>query len=152
MDIGFLRLILKKYRQKYRHFSKCRQSVLRQVVDPAHFDQLSVQCLGKSDECPAHFGVANSAQAQHENAQSAETADCVAIILRTLANRYHARAGNLGNYVAAQGFRVCCALLRRAVLRAKISAAFVACRTPGFRAYRAAYPPQRFPASDYLSV
>lgn len=100
-------------------------SAPRHVIDPAHIGQLGTQRLGMSRVS----GLSGGGEARTRHApgeQSAETKDCVAVICgRSLVGAMPA-AGNLletlgnlaGNYVVAQGIRVCCDLLRPAALRA----------------------------------
>ena len=83
-------------------------------------------------------GGGGSRTGTHQNEQSVGTADCVAITLRTFANRCHVRrwkplVTSLETRLspkASVSAAICCAVLHSEPTISEIRAVFVACRTP----------------------
>ena len=108
----------------------------RHVVDPAHFGQRSaLSALVSQASVRPLSGGGDSRTGTHQNEQSVGTADCVAITLRTFANRCHVRrwkplVTSLETRLspkASVSAAICCAVLHSEPTISEIRAVFVAC-------------------------
>ena len=155
MDIGFFIFSYEKYRQKYRHFPKCPPQSRSMLLILRISASSALSALVSQASVRPLSGGGDSRTGTHQNEQSVGTADCVAITLRTFANRCHVRrwkplVTSLETRLspkASVSAAICCALLH-----SERTISEICVPNSGFRAYRAAYLQHRFPASDYLPV
>ena len=135
MDTGFLIFLFEKYRQKYRHFSKCPDQPRARLLILRISASSALSALVSQASVRPLSGGGDSRTGTHQNEQSVGTADCVAITLRTFANRCHVRrwkplVTSLETRLspkASVSAAICCAVLHSEPTISEIRAVFVAC-------------------------
>ena len=135
MDIGFFIFSYEKYRQKYRHFPKCPPQSRSMLLILRISASSALSALVSQASVRPLSGGGDSRTGTHQNEQSVGTADCVAITLRTFANRCHVRrwkplVTSLETRLspkASVSAAICCAVLHSEPTISEIRAVFVAC-------------------------
>ena len=142
MDIGFLIFSSEKYRQRYRHFSKCPDQPRARLLILRISASSALSALVSQASVRPLSGVATPGQARTrasspQKPQIALLSFCghslvgampaAGYLLETLGNLAETRWSPRASVSAA----ICCALLHSEPTISKIRAVFVACRTTG---------------------